>query len=98
VTAKRDLDIPELSFVLDGTLRTDALDDEAIQFRCLLESLLPTPWKIASSESPDVNVPVNKTHKSCCDGEQGRSASNTYGVRDCAHFWKTTLAPSAINM
>jgi hypothetical protein len=43
VTAKRDLVIPKLSFVLDGTLRTDALDDEAIRFRCVLESLLPTP-------------------------------------------------------
>lgn len=43
VTAEHDLVIPKLSFVLDGTHRTHALDDEAIRFGCLLEPLLAAP-------------------------------------------------------
>ena len=43
MTAKDDLVIPKLSFVLEGALSTNAFDDEAIQFGGLLEPLLPTP-------------------------------------------------------
>lgn len=43
MTAKHDLVIPELSFVLDGALSTHAWDDKAVGFRCLLEPLLPAP-------------------------------------------------------
>ena len=47
---KHDLVIPKLSFVLDGTHRTNAFNNEAIRFRCPLESLLAVPLKVASSE------------------------------------------------
>ena len=43
VSAKHDLVIPELPFVLNGAPRTYAVDDKAIWFRCVLEPLLPTP-------------------------------------------------------
>lgn len=43
MATKHDLVIPKLSLILDGTHRTHALNDEAIRFRCLLESLLAAP-------------------------------------------------------
>jgi len=43
MATKYDLIIPKLSFVLDGAHRPHALDDEAIGFRCPLESLLAAP-------------------------------------------------------
>ena len=50
MTTKNDLVIRKLSFVLNGAHRTHPFDDEAVRFRCMLESLLPAPLKAASSE------------------------------------------------
>ena len=49
MTAKRDFVIPKLSLVLNGTLSTYAIDDEAVRFRCLLEPLLPAPYMATNS-------------------------------------------------
>jgi len=68
MTTERDLVIPELSFALNGTHRTHVLDDEAIRFRRVLESLLAAPFKVASSAKTlrkETNV---ETYKSCCGG------------------------------
>ena len=43
MTAKRDLVITKVPLGLDGTHRPSAIDDEAIQLRFLLESLLAAP-------------------------------------------------------
>ena len=43
MTTEVDLDIRKFSFVLDGAHCAHAVDDEAIWFRCLLESLLSVP-------------------------------------------------------
>ena len=43
MTAERDFVIPKPSFGLDGARGTHALDDEAVCFWWLLESLLAAP-------------------------------------------------------
>ena len=43
MTAKHDLVISKVSFVLDGAHSTHALEDKAVRFGCLLEPLLPAP-------------------------------------------------------
>ena len=43
MTAKHDLVIRKLSFVLDGAHCTDTVDDEAIRAWRFLESLLTAP-------------------------------------------------------
>ena len=43
MTAERDFVVPESSFCLDGARGTHALDDEAVCFWRLLESLLAAP-------------------------------------------------------
>jgi len=58
MTAERDLVIPELSFVLNGTHSTHVLDDEAVRFRRVLESLLAAPFKVASSAKTCVRKPT----------------------------------------
>ena len=43
MTAKRDFVIAEVSFGLDSTLRTYAIDDEAVQLWRILKSLQAAP-------------------------------------------------------
>ena len=43
MATERDLEVPESSFVLDGTHRAHTIDNEAIRFWRLLESLLAAP-------------------------------------------------------
>ena len=43
MTAKRYLVIAKVPFGLDGTHRTRTVDDKAIRFPCLLESLQAAP-------------------------------------------------------
>ena len=50
MTTKHNLIISKFSFVLDGAHRTHAFDDEAIRFRCVLESLLAAPSDVTGSE------------------------------------------------
>ena len=80
VTAKRNLEICELSFVLDGTHRTHSVDDEAIPFGFVLESLFATPLEVTEFKKPlrkETNV---ETHRSCCDGETRDVSLKNYAV------------------
>ena len=43
MSTEHDLEIPKPSLVLDGAHRAHTVDDEAIWFRRLLESLLAAP-------------------------------------------------------
>lgn len=45
VATERNLEIPKVSFDLDGAHGSYAIDDEAVRFGCLLESLLAGPYK-----------------------------------------------------
>ena len=51
MATKDNFEISKLSFILDGAHCTHTINDEAIRFRRLLESLLAAPWKATNLEN-----------------------------------------------